>query len=162
MEHANVDVLVVGAGFSGIYQLYKLREGGLSVKLIDNGSEVGGTWYWNRYPGAGSDTTSEVYRYSWDKEDLASYKWTNRYLSQVEIQAYLKHVVDRHQLQQYIQLNTELQTANFENGVWRAGLSTGEIVNARYLVTALGGLSKTYIPDIPGIESFSGKLCHSR
>jgi len=79
------DALVVGAGFSGIYQLYKFREMGLSVKLIDNASDVGGTWYWNRYPGATSDTPSELYRYSWDKEDLVVYPWRNRYVSQPEI-----------------------------------------------------------------------------
>jgi len=157
----DIDALVVGAGFSGIYMLYMFRELGLSVKLIDNGSEVGGTWYWNRYPGAGSDSASEVYRYSWDKEDLRTYHWSNRYLSQPEIQGYLKHIVERHNLQQYIQLNTELLSAHFEHRAWIVRLNDGETIRARYLATALGGLSKTNIPNIPGIKTFSGDIYHS-
>ncbi|KAL7931382.1 hypothetical protein V8C35DRAFT_329653 [Trichoderma chlorosporum] len=105
----HVDAIVVGAGFSGIYQLYKLRELGLSVRAFEAAPEVGGTWYWNRYSGATSDTHNEVFRYSWDKEDLLTYPWKNRYLSQPEIKGYLKHIVKRHNLEEYIQLNTRLE-----------------------------------------------------
>ncbi|KAK6449019.1 cyclohexanone monooxygenase [Trichoderma asperellum] len=157
----NVHALVVGAGFSGIYQLYKLRELGLSVKLVEAAPEVGGTWYWNRYPGATSDTHSEVYRYSWDKEDLLTYPWTNRYLPQAEIQAYLKHAVRRHDLAKDIQLNTHMESAQYIEGGWEIRLSTGESFRSRYLVTALGALSKAYFPQIPGLDSFAGEMYYT-
>ena len=109
---------------------------------------------------SGSDTSSEVYRYSWDKEDLRSYPWKNRYLSQPEIKAYLNHVVERHHLREYIELNTEMASAEFEDKAWTVRLNTGETVRTRYLVTALGGLSKTNLPNIPGIGTVSGDLYH--
>lgn len=157
----NIDALVIGAGFSGIYQLYKLRGLGLSVKLVEAAPEVGGTWYWNRYPGATSDSHSEVYRYSWDKEDLLTYPWTNRYLPQAEIQAYLKHVVRRHDLIKDIQLNTRMESAHYSEGGWEIRLSTDESFRSRYLVTALGALSKAYFPQIPGLDSFTGEKYHT-
>ncbi|KAL6821489.1 hypothetical protein V8C40DRAFT_280774 [Trichoderma camerunense] len=141
----HIDAMVVGLGFSGIYQLYKLRELGLSVKAVEAAPEVGGTWYWNRYPGATSDTHSEVFRYSWDKEDLLTYPWKTRYLPQAEIKGYLKHVVKRHDLEQYIQLNTRMEST----------------FRARYLITALGALSKTYFPQIPGLDTFTGEMYHT-
>uniref|UniRef100_A0A1Y1LIS3 Flavin-containing monooxygenase n=1 Tax=Photinus pyralis TaxID=7054 RepID=A0A1Y1LIS3_PHOPY len=158
-----VDALIVGAGFSGIYQLYRLREMGLSVKVIDMAGDVGGTWYWNRYPGAMSDTESFVYRYSWDREDLQTYPWSHRYLKQPEILAYLAHIVRKYDLRKDMQFNTELLSAdwNEEAKVWKIGLSTGEIYAARYLVTALGLLSKANYPDIPGLGSFKGEMCHT-
>ncbi|KAM6481526.1 FAD/NAD(P)-binding domain-containing protein [Trichoderma sp. SZMC 28011] len=157
------DALVVGAGFAGIYQLYKLRELGLSVKLIDKASDVGGTWYWNRYPGANSDSFSEVYRYSWDKEDLLTYPWPNHYVSQKEIWDYLKHVVKRHDLRKYMQFSTELESASFDSSssLWTARLSTGETIQTRYLLTALGTWSKVNYPVIPGIEKFAGEKYHT-
>lgn len=159
----SIDALVVGAGFAGIYQLYKLRELGLSVKLIDKASDVGGTWYWNRYPGANSDSLSEVYRYSWDKEDLLTYPWPNHYVSQKEIWDYLKHVVKRHDLRKYMQFSTELESASFDSSssLWTAQLSTGETIQTRYLLTALGTWSKVNYPVIPGIEKFAGEKYHT-
>ncbi|KAL7938463.1 FAD/NAD(P)-binding domain-containing protein [Trichoderma chlorosporum] len=159
----SVDALVVGAGFGGIYQLYKLRELGLTVKLIDKATDVGGTWYWNRYPGANSDSLSEVYRYSWDKEDLLTYPWPKHYVSQREILDYLKHVVKRHDLRQYMQFSTELESASFNSvsSLWTARFTSGETIQTRYLITALGTYSKVMYPAIPGIENFAGEKYHT-
>ncbi|KAJ9604381.1 hypothetical protein H2200_011215 [Cladophialophora chaetospira] len=157
------DALVIGAGFSGIYQLYRLREMGLSVKVIDMAGDVGGTWYWNQYPGAMSDTESFVYRFSWDKEDLRNYPWSHHYVKQPDVLAYLKHVVERHDLRKHIQFETELVSAKWDDisSLWRVELSTGKTLRIRYLVTALGLLSKANFPDIPGIDSFQGRKVHT-
>ncbi|RDL30009.1 Uncharacterized protein BP5553_10636 [Venustampulla echinocandica] len=158
-----VDALIVGAGFGGIYQLHRLREMGLSVKVIDMAGDVGGTWYWNRYPGAMSDTESFVYRYSWDKEDLQTYPWSHHYVKQPDVLAYLTHVVDKYDLRKNMQLNTELLSAdwNEDTKTWHIEVSTGETFVARHLVTALGLLSKANYPDIPGLNSFKGEMCHT-
>lgn len=158
-----VDAMIVGAGFGGIYQLYRLREMGLSAKVIDMAGDVGGTWYWNRYPGAMSDTESFVYRYSWDKEDLQTYPWSHHYVKQPDVLAYLMHVVDKYDLRKNMQFNTELLSAdwNEEAKVWHIEVSTGETYVARYLVTALGLLSKANYPDVPGLNSFKGEMCHT-
>ncbi|EFX06506.1 cyclohexanone monooxygenase [Grosmannia clavigera kw1407] len=157
------DALVVGAGFGGIYQLYSLRQLGLSVKLIDVASDVGGTWYWNRYPGAMSDTESFVYRYTWDAEDLQTYPWSHHYVKQPEVLAYLKHVVQRHDLRKHMQFNTKFLSADWSEAekVWNVDVSTGARYKVRYLITALGLLSRQNYPDIPGIDSFSGVKCHT-
>ncbi|KIW60171.1 hypothetical protein PV05_00409 [Exophiala xenobiotica] len=158
-----LDALIIGAGFGGIYQLYRLRQLGLNVKVIDMAGDVGGTWYWNRYPGAMSDTESFVYRYSWDKEDLVTYPWTHHYVKQPDVLAYLRHVVQRHDLRKDMQFNTELLSADWDESTnhWRVELSTGKTYHVRYLVTALGLLSKANYPDIPGINTFQGRMCHT-
>lgn len=166
MASITTDALIVGAGFSGIYQLHRLRALGLSVKLVDVAGDVGGTWYWNRYPGAMSDTESFVYRYSWDKEDLRTYPWSHHYVKQPDVLAYLEHVVERHDLRRDMQFNTELVSAAWdeESSLWQLELKHDGIVQrstARYLITALGVLSKANYPDIPGIDSFRGDLCHT-
>ncbi|EXJ84314.1 cyclohexanone monooxygenase [Capronia epimyces CBS 606.96] len=163
MAQPHFDALVVGAGFGGIYQLHKLLQQGLSVKVIDAAGDVGGTWYWNRYPGAMSDTESYIYRYSWDKDDLINYPWKEHYLKQPDVLAYLEHVVDRYDLRKHMQFNTELQQAQYDeaNNVWLVQCSTGDTFTARYVVTGLGLLSKTNYPNIPGIEKFQGELYHT-
>jgi cation diffusion facilitator CzcD-associated flavoprotein CzcO len=165
MKQANLhlDALVVGAGFGGIYQLYALRKLHLNVKVIDVAGDVGGTWYWNRYPGAMSDTESYVYRYSWDKEDLVTYPWSHHYVKQPEVLKYLEHVVDRHDLRKYMQFNTELLSADWDAdaNLWRVETSTGETFMVRYLITALGLLSKANYPDIPGLDTFKGEVTHT-
>ncbi|ETI21551.1 hypothetical protein G647_07898 [Cladophialophora carrionii CBS 160.54] len=162
-QAVDLDALIIGAGFSGIYQLYRLRQMGLSVKVIDMAGDVGGTWYWNRYPGAMSDTESFVYRFSWDKEDLRTYPWTHHYVKQPEVLAYLQHVVERHDLRKDMQFNTELLSARWDDTskFWRVELSTGKTLRVRYLVTALGLLSKANYPDIPGIDTFQGQKVHT-
>lgn len=163
MADKTIDALVVGAGFAGIYQLYCLRKLGLNVKCIDKAGGVGGTWYWNLYPGAMSDTESFLYRFSWDKDDLRTYPWANHYLYQPEILKYLNHVADRHDLRPLIQLNTEMKTAEWveEHRVWRVVCGTGEVITTRYVVCALGLLTEPNYPKIPGLKDFHGKLVHT-
>lgn len=162
-EVIEMDALVVGAGFAGIYQLHTLRELGYSVRVIDKAGGVGGTWYWNRYPGAMSDSESFVYRFTWDREDLRTYPWSTRYLHGPEIRQYLEHFVDRHDLRKDIQLDTELLSANWdaEQNLWRVTTSTGQVFVVRYLITALGLLSTAKMPNIPGIDEFKGEICHT-
>jgi len=157
------DALVIGAGFGGIYMLKRLLDQSLRVKVIDAAGDVGGTWFWNRYPGAMSDTESYIYRYSWDKEDLRSYAWPEHYIKQPQALAYLGHVVDRHNLRPHMQFDTELVAARYDEAqnVWVVDTSTHETFTCRYLVTALGLLSKQNWPDIPGRETFKGEVYHT-
>ena len=139
-KEADFDAVVVGAGFGGIYALHKLRnEQGLTVRAFEKGGGIGGTWYFNRYPGAKSDTEGFVYRYSFDKDLLQDYDWPTRYLEQEHILKYLNHVVDRFDLRRDIQLNTEVTGAQFDEArnVWVVQTSSGEQFTARYLVNAL-------------------------
>jgi len=162
------DALVVGAGFSGIYQCSTLRNLGLTVKVIDAASDVGGTWYWNRYPGAMSDTESFVYRFTWDKEDLQTYPWSHHYVKQPEVLKYLQHVVERHDLRKHMQFNTQLASAAWDNTshTWLCQLKANDSgdttpVRVRYLITALGLLSKQNFPAIEGLETFKGAITHT-
>ncbi|ODM14405.1 hypothetical protein SI65_10140 [Aspergillus cristatus] len=159
----HIDILIVGAGFGGIGQAYALRNLGLSIKVVDSLPDVGGTWLTNIYPGALSDTESFVYRFSWDAEDLQTYHWSRRYLQQPEILACLRHFVERLDLRKYMQFNMELQSAKWveETGVWEVRVNTGEIYWSRYFIPAMGVLSKPNFPDIPGIESFKGRITHT-
>jgi cyclohexanone monooxygenase len=158
-----LDALVVEAGFAGIYQLYKLKKMGLSSRIIDMASGVGGTWHWNLYPGISSDSESFVFPYTWDREDLRQWQWSNHYLKGHEIRVYLEHVVDRHKLRENIQLNTAPVGADWDEDqkVWRVATNTNKVLFTRYLITALGLLSTPKLPDIPGLSSFKVQLCHS-
>ncbi|PLN84627.1 FAD/NAD(P)-binding domain-containing protein [Aspergillus taichungensis] len=166
-RHIDIDALVVGAGVGGIYSTYRLSRMGLSTKCIDLAGDVGGTWYWNRYPGAISDTESYLYRYSWDKDDLRTYPWTHHYVYQPEILRYLQHIVAKHDLRKYMQFETEMTSAtwNESTGRWAVTCCSGSgedvIVHARYLVNSLGLLSKANYPDIAGLSSFAGDLVHT-
>ena len=157
------DALVVGTGFAGLHQLYLVKQLGLDVKAVDSAGDVGGTWYWNRYPGARSDVLSYVYRYFFDKELLQTYPWPNNYLSQPELQAYFQEVARKHDLYRHIQFHTKLDQAVWDSGesLWRVKLSTGQAFRVRYLVSAIGGLHAKYIPDIPGLGTFKGQTTHS-
>ncbi|KAL8788283.1 MAG: hypothetical protein Q9195_007380 [Heterodermia aff. obscurata] len=162
------DALVVGTGFAGLYALHLLKQLGLSVHAIDYASDVGGTWHWNRYPGARSDVESYVYRYSWDREHLQTSPWPNNYLTQPEIQAYFQDVSRRHDLYRHIQFRTDLREARWdaERGLWvvrvrEDGKGEEEVFAVRYLVTAIGLLYKPNVPDLPGLESFQGQAIHS-
>lgn len=163
-ERTDFDAIVIGAGFGGIYMLHKLRnELGLSVRAFDRAGGVGGTWYWNRYPGAKSDTESFVYRYSFDEDLLQEWSWEHSYLTQPEILVYLEHVVQRYDLERDIQLNTGVTAAHFDEvrGVWEIRTDADEPFTARYLVNAVGLLAATNLPDIPGRETFTGELLHT-
>jgi cyclohexanone monooxygenase len=160
----DLDAVVIGAGFGGIYMLHKLRnELGLKVRAYDKAGGVGGTWYWNRYPGALSDTESYIYRYSFDKDMLQEWDWDNRYWNQPDILAYLQAVVERYELGKDIQLNTNIESAVFDDASnsWTVTTGDGETVTTRYVVCALGLLSKINLPAIKGLDSFRGTLVHT-
>lgn len=160
----DVDAIVIGAGFGGIYMLHKLRNAlGLTVKAFEKGGGVGGTWYFNRYPGAKSDTEGFVYRYSFDKDLLRDWDWSTRYLDQPDVLAYLEHVVERYDLARDIQLNTEVTGAVFDEDteLWTITTAEGARVTSRYLVNSLGLLARSNIPDIPGMDTFAGDLVHT-
>lgn len=163
MEPLYLDALVVGAGFGGIYQLYSLLKLGLNVKAIDRAEDVGGVWYWNRYPGTRTDTESHLYRFSWDKDALQADPWPNNYLSGDEVRSYLGSVVDKHELRPHFQFSTELLSAEWDEPLrrWRVETSTGQVFITTYLFTALGMHSVPNIPAIPGLDTFRGSVMHS-
>lgn len=163
-EATDFDAIVIGAGFGGLYMLHKLRdELGLNVRVFDKAGGVGGTWYWNRYPGALSDTETYLYCYSFDKELLQDWQWDTRYVTQPKILAYLEHVADRYDLRRSIQFDTGISAAHFDaaRGCWQVRTDTGEAYSAKYLVTALGLLSATNVPNIKGRERFRGEQYHT-
>lgn len=160
----NVDALVVGTGFGGIYMLHKLRnELGLDAVAIDKASGVGGTWFWNKYPGALSDSESFVYQYSFDRDLYESTPWKTKFVRQPEILEYLNGVVDRYTLRDHIQLGTAMTSAEFDEvaGTWTVQTDRGVVFVARFLVNGLGLLSATNIPDFPGMATFEGQLVHT-
>ncbi|RZL76825.1 MAG: NAD(P)/FAD-dependent oxidoreductase, partial [Rhodococcus sp. (in: high G+C Gram-positive bacteria)] len=159
-----LDALVVGAGFGGIYMLYKLRnELGLDAVAIDKAGGVGGTWYWNKYPGALSDSEGFVYQYSFDRDLYEQTPWKTKFVTQPEILQYLNGVVDRYSLREHIQLETGMTDAEFDepSGTWTVRTDRGVTYRCRFLVTGLGLLSATNMPSFPGIETFEGRLVHT-
>lgn len=155
------DAIVVGAGFSGISALYQLRQQGLNAKLFEKAPEVGGVWYWNKYQNAASDTPSELYRFSWDKDNLQTYPWPTHVLPQQEIQGYLKHIVDHYDLRQHIYFSSELKSASFNQATWTVKFATDESFKATYLILAVGTFNKTVWPTIPGQDKFKGEQYHT-
>jgi len=157
------DAIVIGAGVSGLYQLYRLRELGLTTRVFEAGSGVGGTWYWNRYPGARFDSESWSYGYSFSRELLDDWHWEEHFAAQPETERYLNHVADRFDLRRDIQFNTTVTAAHWqEDGrCWKVILHDGTHRTARFLVTAIGVLSASVMPRIPGIDSFKGQSCHT-
>jgi cyclohexanone monooxygenase len=160
---ATYDVVVVGAGFAGMYMLHKLRGLGLSVRVYEQGGDVGGTWYWNRYPGARCDVESMQYSYSFSDELQQEWDWSERYAPQPEILKYANHVADRFKLRSDIQLNTRVDRAMFDESAncWQVATSDGKIVGASYVVLATGCLSNARMPDIKGLSDFRGKVYHT-
>lgn len=160
-----VDTVVVGAGFSGLYTLRRLRELGLSASCFEAGDDVGGTWYWNRYPGARSDSDSTVYSFSdyFNPELLAEWRWSERYPSQQEIQRYLAWVAEREDLRKYITFGTKVTGARFDRdtGRWAIQTNSGRTVYARYFIPAVGVLSTPNMPRFPGLEGFEGQWYHT-
>jgi cyclohexanone monooxygenase len=158
-----LDVLVVGAGFGGLYALHRFRAMGLSVRVVEAGRGVGGTWYWNRYPGARCDVESLAYSYSFSRELELEWDWSERYATQPEILRYANHVADRFDLRRDIRFDTRVVSAHFDEPSvrWRVRLSTGESLSARFCVMATGCLSATNTPDFPGLASFAGRIVHT-
>lgn len=157
------DAVVVGAGLAGIYALYKLRSQGLSVRVLEAGSGIGGTWYHNRYPGARCDIESLDYSYSFNDELQQEWSWTERYASQPEILLYINHVADRFDLRRDIQLDTKVTSAGFdeETNRWTVGTEGGEHFTARFVIMATGVLSVPQVPSMEGLEDFRGEWYHS-
>lgn len=163
---SDVDAVVVGGGgFSGLYMLRRLRDLGLSARAFEAAPDVGGTWWWNRYPGARSDSDSLVYSFSPDfDEDLAAeWEWSERYPSQPEILEYLHRVADHQDLRKDITFSTKVTSAHFDEPTrsWRVTTDGDETVTARFLILAVGALSKPNIPDFPGLDRFRGQWFHS-
>ena len=157
------DVVVVGAGFAGMYMLHRLRGLGVSARVYEQGGDVGGTWYWNRYPGARCDVESMQYSYSFSNELQQEWNWSERYAPQPEILKYANHVADRFNLRPDIQLNTRVERAVFDEStnIWSVTTSDGKTVTVKYVVLATGCLSNARTPDINGLKDFKGKVYHT-
>lgn len=158
-----VDALIVGAGFAGLYQLYRLREAGLKVYCVDAAPDIGGTWHWNCYPGARLDSPSYTYQYWFSDELLNEWEWSERFPAQPEIKRYLKFAADKFDLQRDIQLNTRIRSAvwNEEAAHWLITSEDGEQWQARYFVSCVGMLSAPTAPAFPNQAQFRGEILHT-
>ena len=158
-----LDIAIVGAGVSGLYLIHRLRADGWRVRAFEAGTDIGGTWYWNRYPGLRCDVESQQYSYSFSDALQKEWHWSERYAPRAEIHRYLSHVADRFDLRRDIVFNTRVTGAAWDDaaGLWRIERTPGEPVSARYLIMASGALSRTNLPDIPGIRDFAGPIYHT-
>ena len=161
------DALVVGAGFAGLFTLHTLRKLGLATLVIEAGDDVGGVWYWNRYPGARCDVESLQYSYSFDEQLEQEYRWTERYAAQPEILRYIRHVAERFDLRRDIRFSTRVEGARFDEAraLWVVDASGKDAparkIEARLLIMATGALSLPRLPDVPGIDDFAGPVYHT-
>jgi cation diffusion facilitator CzcD-associated flavoprotein CzcO len=163
IANRHLDVVVVGAGFAGLRALHTLRNNGLNVKVIEASDEVGGVWNYNRYPGARCDVESYDYSYGFSDELEQDWRWTERYAKQAEILDYIRHVVEKFDLRRDIQFSTRLVDARYneDNALWTINTDTNQDISARFLIMAVGQLSKTKKPDFPGETVFKGEIYHS-
>lgn len=157
------EVIIIGAGICGVYQLYKLIEQGIDATVIESGDEVGGTWFWNRYPGARFDSESYTYGFSFSEELLQEWDWKERFSGQPENLRYVKHVVDKFDLRKHIQLGLTVQSAQFDEAatVWHLELSDGRTLTCRFMMLAIGLLSAPTLPSYEGVEDFEGASFHT-
>jgi cation diffusion facilitator CzcD-associated flavoprotein CzcO len=157
------DAVIIGAGVSGLYQLYKLRELGMRVRVFETGTGVGGTWYWNRYPGARFDSESWTYGYSFSQELLEEWDWEEHFAGQPETERYLNYVADKFDLRRDIQFKSRVTAAHYQEDTcsWEVLLEDGRRYTTRFLVTAIGVLSAATMPRIPGVDTFQGQSCHT-
>ena len=157
------DVAVIGAGFAGLHMLHRLRAMGYSARVIEAAADVGGVWYWNRYPGARCDVESLQYSYSFSSELEQQWVWTEKYAAQPEILRYIQHVAERFDLRRDITFNTRVLAATFDEdtGRWDLRTDTGQHLSARFCIMATGALSIARLPDIPGMARFAGKILHT-
>ncbi|CAF4244728.1 unnamed protein product [Rotaria sp. Silwood2] len=157
------DAVIVGAGFSGLYMLYQLREHGFSARIIEAGDGIGGTWYWNRYPGARCDIESMQYSYSFSEKLQQEWKWSELYASQPEILHYLNYVADKLDLRKDIQLSTRVNAAFFDetNSCWKIQTNQGDRLLAKYCIMATGCLSTAQTPQMKGLDTFKGNHYHT-
>ena len=160
---ATFDAIVIGAGIAGIYQLYKLRELGLSVRVFETGNGVGGTWYWNRYPGARFDSESYTYGYAFSEGLLKDWDWSEHFSAQPENERYLNHVVDRFSLRKDIQCGSRVKSAVWDEAArqWNVTLDDGRLYRSRFVITAVGPLSADTLPRFEGIGDFKGRSFHT-
>ena len=159
-----LDAVIIGAGFSGLYQLHQLRDRlGLQVQVLEAAEDVGGTWYWNRYPGARCDSESYSYSYSFDPALEQEWHWSERYPGHAEIRRYLGHVADRFDLRRSIRLGVRVRSARFNeaDNTWTIRTEAGDALTSRFLITAVGCLSSANLPGIPGLDSFGGQWFHT-
>jgi len=158
-----LDALIVGAGFAGMYAIHKLRDIGLKVRAFEAGSDVGGTWYWNRYPGARCDVESMEYSYSFSNDLQGEWQWTEKYAAQPELLRYAGHVADRFRLREDIQFNTRVVSAEFDanKNLWTVSTDQGETIEAQFFIMAGGCISLPRMPEFPNRDSFKGKLYHT-
>ena len=160
---ADFDAVIIGAGVSGLYQLHRLRQLGLRARVFESGTGVGGTWYWNRYPGARFDSESYTYGYSFSPELLEEWDWEERFAAQPETERYLNYVADKFDLRRDIQYNSRVTAARYheEARSWDVTLADGRHYGARFLITAIGVLSAPTMPRIAGVDTFKGQSCHT-
>ena len=158
-----VDAVVVGAGVAGLYSVYKLREQGLSVQAFEAGTGVGGTWYWNRYPGARVDSQAYIYQYWFSDDLLNEWNWSERFPAQEETERYLNHVADKFDLRSHIQFKTRVTGASYDEATqrWTVTTDDGQTVSAQFLIMGTGGLSVPLVPPFPGRERFKGQIVHT-
>jgi cyclohexanone monooxygenase len=163
MSERNCDVVIVGAGFSGLYLLHRLRGLGFSIRMFETGSDVGGTWYWNRYPGARCDVESMQYSYSFSEELQQEWDWTEKFSAQPEILEYANHVADRFDLRRDIEFETKVTSAHFDESAnrWAVETDKGEQISARFCIMATGCISTAQTPDIEGLSDFTGETYHT-
>ena len=159
----DVDVLVVGAGITGIYQLYRALEAGFTAALVEAGGGVGGTWYWNRYPGARFDSESYTYAYLFSQELFDEWEWREHFAEQPETERYLNHVVDRFDLRRHMHFDSPVRSAGYDegSGTWRIVVGDGTEHRARFFVAATGVLSVPFFPEVAGREAFQGEQHHT-
>ena len=157
------DAIIIGAGMSGMYQLYRLRELGMRVRAFEAGTGVGGTWYWNRYPGARFDSESYSYSYSFSKELLEEWNWSEHFAGQPETLSYLNHVADKFELRRDIQFRSRVTVASYQEDArcWDVTLQDGSRIRTRFLITAVGPLSAPTTPRIEGVDTFHGQSFHT-
>ena len=157
------DAIIIGAGMSGMYQLYRMRELGMRVRVFEAGTGVGGTWYWNRYPGARFDSESYSYGYSFSQELLDEWNWSEHFAGQPETLRYLNHVADKFDLRRDIQFRSRVVAAIYGEGTrsWNIALQDGSRFRARFLITAIGPLSAPTLPRIEGVDTFQGQSFHT-
>ncbi|HTK67158.1 MAG TPA: NAD(P)/FAD-dependent oxidoreductase [Pseudonocardia sp.] len=158
-----LDAIIIGAGITGIHQLYRLREAGFSARILDAGSGVGGTWHWNRYPGARFDSESYTYGYFFSRDLFAEWDWKEHFAAQPETEAYLNFAVDRLGLRPHVQLDTVVSELRFgeTTDTWTVLTADGERQRARFVIAATGLLSAPYVPDLPGRDDFGGEAHHT-
>ena len=160
---AQYDAIVIGAGMSGMYQLHRLRELGMKVIVLEAGTGVGGTWYWNRYPGARFDSESYSYQYSFSKDLLNEWDWSEHFSGQPETLRYLNYVADKFDLRKDIQFRSRVKSAYYQEATntWDVTLEDGSTFTSHFLITAVGPLSAPTMPNIPGVDTFKGQSCHT-